>query len=412
MDDHLAWKTIFVATIFSLLILAIAYFFISPKDSTYFSQERSDKIAEFRDTKISGRKEGKKTWEFMAQEGYTSPNRELTYLKNVSNGTIYIDEQPVVKKLAAPLLQAYSQTEVVEALGQPKVEEKSKALQLTAYLNLGRLADPATATDNDWLRMSADNLKYFPKEKRSEIKGNVTLIKNQSRIFAQTILVDHTAKIAEISDQVNFQRNELFLTAKSMRYWGREEKIEAINKVVIKIKHQKIVTKIKADLASFFTDTTKDASFSGNVEVVQGKKFAVAKTALYSERTDQLLLSGDVRAVFAKAASLIKEDSAAKLRSSLGRKLAQEKTSLTAQELMISCQSGDAKAKGSVLVSQNGREAKADEASYNDRTEEILLTGNTFLKKNNEWISAAKIIVSVKAETLRAIGSVEAEFKL
>ena len=62
--DHISWKIIYVATIFSFIVLGIAYYLISPRSTEYFNEEKTDKLAEFNSTNISGRKHGKKIWEF------------------------------------------------------------------------------------------------------------------------------------------------------------------------------------------------------------------------------------------------------------------------------------------------------------------------------------------------------------
>jgi lipopolysaccharide export system protein LptA len=100
------------------------------------------------------------------------------------------------------------------------------------------------------------------------------------------------------------------------------------------------------------------------------------------------------------------------LKNTEAKKILKEKTVLTSDELIFSTRTGDARASGSVIVSQRQREAKADRAVYNDKDETLLLSGNVFLKKGKDWISCRKVIVSVKNETFEAIGSVEAEFKL
>jgi lipopolysaccharide export system protein LptA len=65
-----------------------------------------------------------------------------------------------------------------------------------------------------------------------------------------------------------------------------------------------------------------------------------------------------------------------------------------------------------VEVTQKGREARSETAVYDDKNETLTLTGNVHMKKAKEWISAGKVIVSVRDETFEALGSAEAQFKL
>ncbi|MBU0671782.1 MAG: hypothetical protein KJ732_02000, partial [Candidatus Margulisbacteria bacterium] len=117
MDDNLAWKIVYIAAIFSLIVMGFAYYFIAPRQSPYFSEKKTEKIAEFKDTRVSGRKEGKKVWEFFAKEGWTTNNQEINYLNNVSKGNMYIDGQLVVADLSAPRAKAFRRSDIVETFG-------------------------------------------------------------------------------------------------------------------------------------------------------------------------------------------------------------------------------------------------------------------------------------------------------
>jgi len=99
MDENWAWKTVYIAVFFSLLILGIALFLISPRESTYFTRDTSGKMAEFKNTYVQGRKEGKKSWEFFARSGYTERNQDISHLYDVSRGHIYKDGKLLVTDL-------------------------------------------------------------------------------------------------------------------------------------------------------------------------------------------------------------------------------------------------------------------------------------------------------------------------
>ncbi len=123
-------------------------------------------------------------------------------------------------------------------------------------------------------------------------------------------------------------------------------------------------------------------------------------------------MKGATKAIFEKAIAILKEETARDLKNPEAKKILKEKTILTSDKLVFSTKTGDASASGSVFVSQKGREAKADHAEYNDKEEILTLTGNVFMKKGKDWVSAKKVIVTVRDETFEAEGGVEAEFKL
>lgn len=409
MDENLSWKIVYIAAIFSLVIMGVAYYLISPRESPFFTEEKMEKIAEFKETRVSGRKEGKKVWEFFAEEGWTTRDREITHLKQVSNGNIYMDDSLVVTKLFAPRAKAYRHSEIVEAFGSP----------IRAYLELGRMSESDQKDQTEWTRMNAKHLKYIPHQKRSEIDGDVELHKKDSSIYAQKIVVEHEHKIAHISENVRLRREDGNLRADRIQYLSREEKLEAEGKVDLKIIESGVLTRIRADRASFFTDMAKDMRISGSLEAVQGKKLAIGQEGVYSQQKKELLIKGGVKAIFEKARAILRDETVGKLKGPESKKMLKEKTVLIADKLVLSTSGGDARAAGSVHVTQKGREAKSERAVYDDKKELLTLTGNVFMKKQNsapsgeeEWVSAEKVVVSVKDETFEAVGSVEAEFKL
>ncbi|MEA3493846.1 MAG: LptA/OstA family protein [Candidatus Margulisiibacteriota bacterium] len=402
MDENLSWKIILVAAIFSLFVMGAVYYFISPRDMTYFSEDKTEKVAEFKDTRVSGRKDGKPLWEFNAKDGWSTKNCDVTHLFDVTKGKIYKSGKLVVIDLSAPRAKAYRRSDVVEVVGD-------KNNRVNAYLDLGRISN---REKKDWTKMTADLLKYVPKIEETEISGNVNLHKKDSSIFTQRILIDNDKNIARMFDKVRLRRKDGILYSKKMEYHSDSERLEADENVRLTITENKVKTVIKANHASFYTDAARNMRLKGSVDVVQGKKFAVADSALYSQPRKSLYMKGSVKAIFEKARAVLKESTAKNLRSKEAKEILKEKTVLTSDELLFSTKTGDATATGSVLVTQKGREAKADRAVYNDGIEILTLTGKVYMKKKDRWVKAEKIIISVKDETFEAVGQVEAEFKL
>lgn len=374
---------------------------MSPRESPFFSTEKTEKIAEFKGARVAGRKEGKKVWEFEAKEGWTTSDSETTHLQKVTKGKIYKDGKLVISDLTSPQAKAYRHSEIVEVFGPVK-----------AYLNLGRIADPQNKDRKEWTRMTADSLKYLPKEKRSEIRGNVTLLKKDSSIFAENININHNNKTAYISDNITLKRKDGILNSLRMEYIGEEEELIAEKQVDLKVQEGSFKTRVKCDRASFFTNYQKDMDLKGNIEISQGKKLAIGEEGVYSQKNKTLDLKGNVKAVFEKAQIILKKESIQNLKNPEAKTILEEKTILTSEKLVLSTITGNASASGSVHVFQKGKEAKGDSAEYNEKKETLTLAGNVSMKKDADWVKCRKVVVSVKDETFEAFGQVEAEFKL
>ncbi|MBN2057447.1 MAG: hypothetical protein JW782_01440 [Candidatus Saganbacteria bacterium] len=410
MDENLAWKIIYIAAIFSLIIMVVAYLFISPSQSPYFTDEKTDKIAEFKDARLAGRKTGRKVWELTVKEGWTSKNHEINYLYDVSHGQIFMDEQLVVAELSAPFAKAYRRTDMIEVYGRPEGRTEGKSL-LHARLDLRKISTQRQGL-SEWARITADYLKYLPQHKATELSGSVQLHKKDSSIYSDKIRIDHEQRVAEIHDNISIRRQDGRMTCDKLRYYGPDEKLVADNHIDLNVTETKLKTRMRADHATFYSDMNRDMVLVGNVEAVQGKKLAIGDNGIYSQPSGRLLLNGNVKAVFEKAAAVLKDSTVKQLRNKEATRILKEKTVLTSDSLIIFTRSGNAQADGHVLVTQQTREAKADQAVYDDNTELLTLSGNVYLKKMDEWVSARQVVISVKDETFGAVGSVEAEFKL
>ena len=358
MDENLAWKVVYAAAIFSLLVLGLAYYLISPREATFFSPERQEKIAEFSNTKIEGRKEGKKAWEFAAKSGWTEKDGFNTYLTKVERGKIYSDGKLTVRDLVAARVKIDRRAEIIEA------------------------------------------------------SGGVAMQTREGKIFADRASIYRAAKRMVLADRVRIvPANGSALTATS-EYLSEPEQLNADNGIRLELKEGKIKTLVQADRAILYLAVDKDIPLSGGLEVAQGKKMAVADTGLYSRKQNVLQLKGRTRTVMEKAETLLKAETAAKLRRPDIKDILREKTVVTADEIFFSTKTGDARAAGSVEVTQKGREAKADSAVYDDKHELLTLTGNVFMKKGEDWLSARQVIVSIGKETFEAAEVKEAKFKL
>jgi len=399
VDENLAWKMVYAAALFSLLILGIAYYLISPKDTSAPEEDKANRSAEFRQAAVAGRQDGHKVWEFSAGSGWTEKGSQRTNLAGISNGRIYSGGKLVIADLAAPRALAGRNAEFVEASGP-----------LTARLNLKRLA--ASTGSGRWSKLRADYIKYIPTDKRSEIRGNIILTLNDGVIRAGRIVIDHQKKLASITDQVRVRRANGLISTASLEYWADPERADVPVPLALDLKEHQLATRVTAGRGTFFMDANKDIDLAGSLEVTQGKKAAVADAGVYSRRHDRLSLRGRTRTVLEKAATLLKADSAARLREPKVKEILRQKTVVTADEMVFSTRTGDARAAGRVVATQKGKEAKADFAAYDDKHELLKLSGNVYLKKGDDWIACRQVVISIGKETFEAFGVKEAQFKL
>jgi lipopolysaccharide assembly outer membrane protein LptD (OstA) len=390
MDDNLSWKSILFGVFFSLIILGLAYWLISPREATFFTEGKSTKIAEFRNLFLSGRREGKSSWKFFAQEGWTSRDKEVTVLSGVKHGQIFSGQaEPLVTQLSALEMKVWPRTEVIEASGRIKTK-----------FNLGKNGK------KDWATITGRQLKYLNADKRTEISGEVSLVKKDAVIHTDKMIIYHQDKTADLQGAVRLRRRSGRLLADSLRYFNEEERLIAERHVRLSIIDGKQKTAVRANLIAFYLDPAKEMRFSGSVEVDQGRNIAQGQEGSYLEKTKEVGLKHHVKAIFSKSAE------AARAKSPTAKEILKGQTLLTADELVFSTQTGNAQANGSVQVRQKGKEAKSDRAAFDDKSDLLVLTGHVYLKQGDRWIQCRQINASVSSESFQAIGSVEAEFKI
>jgi len=402
MEENISWKIVYLATTFSLLVLGIAYYLIAPHDNTFFSEEKINKIAQFSQTRIEGRKEGKRSWEFLASQGWTDKQEQITYLKNVKNGLVFNrDEKLTVKQLVAPLIKIHRKADLIEALGKPP-GSKGKST-LTALVDMGKMSQ-GNDQKADWARLQADRIAFFPNEKRAEFAGQVKLFKKKNTILANRIDLDSDHKIARLSGEVIVVRQNGLVTAGQGEYFGDQEQLNITDKVALSLQENKIKSIINCHQATIYNDTQKDISFNGQVIAQQGKKLARGNTGIYSSQKKTLLLEGQTETILEKGADILNKQAVTHLDNPDVKELLKNKTVVLADKITFSTKTGDAKAVGNVFVTQKGKEAKATTADYNDNNETLTLTGNVFLKRGQDWLECREVIISINKETFEALG--------
>lgn len=400
MEESSSWKVIILAALFSLGVLSIAYFLISPRDTIFFNETKLEKIAEFKQARIEGRSKGKKLWEFKVDYAWTDKAQEVTSLQGISAGRIYDkDGQAVLNNLSAPRGQTFRHSEIVEAF-DPR-----------ARLNLGRFGKSGEGKA-DWVKVRADHIRYVPAEKKSWLDGGVRLTQRDGVIRSDKLVIDHEKKTARLTNRIKIDRRDGLISADSLEYFGEAKQLTAAGQVDLRLKESAQKTRIKSRQATFYLDINRDLDLVGSLEVAQGKKLSVADSGTYSRRQKRLALSGRTKTVLEKAAVALRPDSLARLDSPDQKALLKGKTVVLAKEIFFSIKTGDARAVGSVEVTQRGREARGDSAFYNEKNEVLSLTGNVYLKKGEDWISCRQVLISIQKQTFEALGVKEAKFKL
>ncbi len=395
--ENTPWRIIFIATGASLALLFLVYIIVLPK--TPQKEEAVSKIATFKKTHVAGHDKGKKQWEFYAESGWMDKDKQTTYLENVTKGTLYHDGELITKDLAAPRVKAYPASKVVEAYA-------GGGRQLQAYM---AFAPKNNSKKERFAFVTADSLIYNPDAKNTTIKGRIRIKEKEVTLRANQMVIDNDKEVSDLSDKVYVNRRDIALSCLSLHYDSKEGQIDASGDIISRIK-SKQRTMLNAEHLKFFVDDKKDVEGNGSIEVIQGKKTAVADSLKYNKASEKIILSSNVKAVILKGRALLKEDTIKKLHAPDATNLLEDKTFIRSDKLEFSTKNGDARAEGNVVVSQSSREAKANFADYSDQKEMIVLSDNVYLKKDKAWISCKKVEVSVRNETFTAYGSIEAEF--
>ncbi len=402
--ENAPWRLIFIAAGASLILLVIVYLIALPKSVSY-DVTGVDRIMEFSAAFFSGHENGRKVWEFRAQKGWSGKDREITYFEGVSKGRFFKNGELIVKDLEAPRVQVFKTSKLVRAFGRLENEPAgiSRLKVVVAFTPKGK---------RKFAKLTADQITYDTNAKNSIMQGNIILKDRDSTLSADNMTIDHEKEIASLDHNIRTTRKEIQLTCDGLNYFARDERFVSSGQVKCRIDGKPNPTLVNCGYMEFYVDQNKDLNASGSLEVFQGKKTALADSLIYSNAIKKIILNGKVRTVIEKARAILKENTAAKLKSDEAKKLLAEKTMITSDSLELSTRIGDAKAAGNVHVYQKGREAKAESAGYSDKNETLTLIGNIFLNKKDQWIKCQKIIVSVRNETFDAVGSVEAEFRI
>lgn len=357
-----------------LLLSLIAFYIVKLSDKIDLLQTFiPEKIAVFKQVHLSG-KEGEHSWEIFAKEGWTGRDRNVTTFEFITRADIDRNGRRLIKNLTARRMRI-SKNKDIEIL--KKVEEDKDGKQyLKALIDFNAVSNKKKK--REFSSLTADNIKFNPDTKNAVIAGNIRILKDKLLIRSELITLNLDMNIASFEGRSFFSKEGSKLYANSSVAYFDEDMIY----------------------------------MAGSIEVTQKNKSAVSDKADYDDNTKNIVLSSNVKATIKKLKNLIKDKSANKIKEEETKKALQEMTLITCDRLVLSTEKGDCNAYGNVLVFQKEKEAKADEAFYQEDSENIVLTGNVYMKRKNDWVKANKVIVSVDKETFEAIGEVETTFKV
>ena len=96
-----------------------------------------------------------------------------------------------------------------------------------------------------------------------------------------------------------------------------------------------------------------------------------------------------------------------------GAKVLAAPVRLWSDRLVVRLETRDMQADGRVKVEQEGRLATGDRATYTERDQTIIVSGNVRMREaDGSWLRADKVIIAIADETFEATGNVETEFTL
>jgi lipopolysaccharide assembly outer membrane protein LptD (OstA) len=407
------WKPILIGALASFILLSLIFIFTLPVKDEF---EPSETILEFKEGYILGNKDGKKIWEFHVESVKMNKAKSTSFVEGISKGRFFKDNKIIIKNLIAPQARVKRHSKNVMLMSKDK---KKIYAEVSFEKNRGK---------TKFAKLIADRLNYFSKDEKSEALGNIRISTKKFKARATKLHIDHEEETAKFSNNVSAQRKDFSLKCNEIFYEANKKSFSAKGNINLRISGDP-ETKIKGDKLVFYTDENKDVTVKNNIEAVQPKKAISGDQIIYNNKTKKILASGNVKTVFEKAKVLIKEDTIKKLKSKEARESLEEKTLLFADNFEIYTNSKNAKGWGNVKVFQKAKEAHAENAIFNEKMEEIILTKNVYVKKSSaittsntsssesaghnkddEWIKCDKLIISITEETFTALGGIEGTF--
>lgn len=245
------------------------------------------------------------------------------------------------------------------------------------------------------LTLTATWLKYDATRKELFAGGGVRLEREGSVLVAQDLIANLDSRQAEAGGGVK-------LVVPPRKWEGTME--DASSPVTSE------ETVIQARRMVFRWDPD-GARAEGGVVIKQRASTAKAERASYEGEAGEIVLEGQV--VVEQQVGQVKGGSPGSPKDAEAGGSTDSTATLTCERLVLLLKGGDMRAEGKVTVSQRGRVARGDLATYTGRDRKIVLTGNAQIRTDDGgWLRADRVTFLLSEEVFEASGGVETEFTI
>jgi len=252
-------KKIIFAFAAVLLIFSAAYYIIRLSEKIDLLQTFiPEKLAVFKNVHMSG-KEGDSSWEIFAKEGWTGRDKNATTLEFVTKAQIDKGGRTLIKNLTARRLRI-SKSKDIEVFRKAE-EEKNGKRYLEAQIDFSAISNKNKK--KKFSTMTADVIKFNPDTKKALMTGSVKIVKDKMTILSDKISLDLDKDIATFESRSSFTKKDSRLYANSATSYFDEDRIDMTGSVEVFQKNKTAVS----DKASY-DDKTKTIVLSSNVKAV------------------------------------------------------------------------------------------------------------------------------------------------
>jgi lipopolysaccharide assembly outer membrane protein LptD (OstA) len=301
---------------------------------------------------------------------------------------------------------------------------------------------PSVAKADEKIKITSDYMKYDRKAKMALATGNVVILQEDTTIQTAEVQFDQGNKISYMNRPVHVvQKKEkepkTTLDSQRMTTFHKDKRIMAEgdvrmvrskdpyaqpkgkgDKSKVEAAIKKEDTYIKSNNLEYWT-VKKDATFNGNVVILNGQKKAWGDKAVMENAKNLITLDGHVKVIQINGNWLVKEkivkaDSPDEARDEALR----ERATLTSDKLVMDQNTNNAVATGQVVrVEQKGKVATGRRAVFDDKTSTITMTENVRIQQvNGVWLTASKAVFHTDSEVFEAFSGgstqVQTEFEV
>ncbi len=256
--------------------------------------------------------------------------------------------------------------------------------------------------------------------------GNVQVVQRETSLRTAELKYDLRSKVADATGGIKLVRKGSTLSGETMQANLRTQQADVKGKVTLvrvaeplgsaEDKTLNVVgqqnTTITAPRIQFRWDAN-EAQAEGGVLMIQPDKVVRAQRVLYSESTGRAELVGDVTVEQLSGEWLVKGGLLDSPKDQETKRALQSKTILTCERLLILLKARDMEAQGAVTVTQKGRVATGERATYTSKDRRIVMTGNVRMREEDgSQLRADQVVIALVEETFEAVGNVETEFRV